>query len=265
MPRFALAAAGAGLLSAVLYGAILTGSVGAMFLAYLAQLPLFLIGLWLGASGVAIAGGVALAAVALLGGVFLALLYCIIDVAPALALTYLMQLNRMRDDGKREFLPLGPMVAALVAGAALVFLTVWLFWAGEPGGLEGAMRQLVDDRLRAVFEEVGVRPGTVNSLSVAMPAVMAIWWIALTVGNAALAHALLRRTGRNFRAWPKMADLELPQWLMGALAIALLGGVMPGVAGFVGANLTLIFVLAYTLAGLGVSVMFIAMLKLNAA
>ena len=114
-------------------------------------------------------------------------------------------------------------------------------------------RSLIDDRLGDVFREVGLRTAALNSLPVAMPAVMAMWWIALTVGNAALAHALLRRSGRNFRPWPTLADLELPQWLMAALAIALFGGVMPGVAGFVGVNLTLIFVLAYTLAGLGVA------------
>jgi hypothetical protein len=77
-------------------------------------------------------------------------------------------------------------------------------------------------------------------------------WIGMIIVNAALAQALLVRLRRNLRPSPAMTEIDLPNWMLPALAICVLGAFMPGYAGFIGGNLTLIFFIGYALAGLGV-------------
>src|SRR5579864_5431497 len=121
MPSFALAAAGAGLLSAVLHASLLTGSLGSLIFAYLAQLPLFLIGLWVGVGGVALGGAVAVVALALAGGVTFAAAYFLINALPTGLMTWLAQLNRRTQEGGIEWFPAGALVTVLAGLGVAAF------------------------------------------------------------------------------------------------------------------------------------------------
>ena len=68
MLRFGLIAAGAGVLSALLYLSVVLGQPSAMLLAYLAQLPLFAVALGMGGLAGATATGSAALVVSLIGG-----------------------------------------------------------------------------------------------------------------------------------------------------------------------------------------------------
>lgn len=255
MPTFALAAAGAGVASALFYATLLTGSFSAFFLAYLAQLPLFLIGLWMGFGGAAVAGATGFVALAAAGGLAFALLYGIANAAPAVAMSYLAQLNRPTPDGGTEWLSPGLMVGWLVGAAMAAFLVLVLVFIGQPGGAEGAIRSFVEATLQQLApggldaESLGA---TATMVARFFPGVVADSWMVMVIANAILAQGLLVRFGRNRRPSPSMADIELPGWLIGITAIAAVGSFLPGVAGFVGGNAILMAVLAYALAGLAV-------------
>lgn len=255
MPPLVLAAAGAGVASALLYATLLTGSFGAFVLAYLAQLPLFLVGLWMGYAGAALAGAAAVVALAAAGGVAFALLYAVANAAPAVAMTYLAQLNRPGADGGTEWFPPGQMVGWLVGIAMAAFLALVILLLGQPGGAEGMVQGFVEAALRQLTGPE-TEPGTLGPTSAVVarffPGVVADSWMVMVVANAVLAQGLLVRLGRNLRPSPAMADLELPGWLVGATVIAAVGSFLPGTAGFVGGNLVLMSVLAYALAGLAV-------------
>jgi len=255
MPSLALAAAGAGALSAVFHATLLTGSFGALIFAYLAQLPLFLVGLWVGATGAALAGAVAVAGLALAGGFTFAGAYFMINALPAAAMTFLAQMNRPTPEGGIEWLSGGALVTALVGLGAGVFLAFYALLLGEPGGAEGVLGRVIADGFRAFAgsdadaESLG---GMATALARVFPGVVIASWLTMILANAVLAQGLLTRFARNFRPAPAMADIDLPAWLRGAFLISLIGAFMPGHAAFVGTNLAVILALAYALAGLGV-------------
>ncbi len=255
MPTFALAAAGAGLLSALFHALLLTGSLSAFLLAYLAQLPLFLIGLWVGVGGAALAALIAIVALAVAGGFVFALAYVAANAAPAVIMTGLAQLNRRGADGRTEWYPAGRLLVCLVSLSAAAFLAVFVALSGEPGGAQGAVRSFLESGLRGftageIDSETLAR--TASAMAHFFPGMVAGSWMAMVIGNAVLAQGVLVRLGRNFRPSPKMADIDLPTWMLAAVAIALFGTILPGNAGFVGGNLLLMLLLAYAMAGLGV-------------
>lgn len=255
MSSFALAAAGAGLLSAVFHASLLTGSLGSLIFAYLAQLPLFLIGLWVGVGGVALAGAVAVVALAMAGGFTFAVAYFLINALPSGLMTWLAQLNRPTADGGTEWFPVGALVTALVGLGVAAFLVFFAALIGEPGGAEGYLGRLIAAGFRS-FMGANVDADTLHTAATAVarifPGLVIGSWLAMIMANAVLAQGVLARFRRNFRPTPAMADIDLPSWLRGAFAIVLLGAFMPGHAGFIGTNLALILALAYALAGLGV-------------
>jgi Predicted membrane protein (DUF2232) len=255
MPSLALAAAGAGVLSAVFHATLLTGSLGSLILAYLAQLPLFLIGLWMGATGAVLASVVALATLALAGGVTFAAAYVLINALPAALMTWLAQINRPTQEGGIEWLPAGSLVTALAGLGVAAFLAFYALLLGEPGGAEGVLGRMIADGFSA-FLGSDVDAASLKAMAAALarifPGIVIVSWLAMILANAVLAQGVLKRFQRNFRPAPAMAEIDLPAWLRGALAICVIGAFLPGHAGFVGTNLTVILALAYALAGLGV-------------
>lgn len=255
MPTFALAAAGAGMLSAAFHATLLTGSLSAIMFAYLAQLPLFLIGLWMGAGVAALAACVAIVALAIGGGLIFASAYLLADAAPALAMTWLAQHHRRRPDGEVEWLPAGWLVTWLVSLAAAGVLAGFVLLAVTTDGAEDLIRRFIEAGFRA-FAGPELEPATASRAAAAMarffPGVIAASWIAMVAVNGALAQGLLVRLGRNLRPSPAMADIDLPGWMRTALAIALIGAFLPGTAGFLGGNVLVILAVGYALAGLGV-------------
>jgi hypothetical protein len=177
------------------------------------------------------------------------------NAAPAVAVSYLAQLNRPTADGGTEWYPPGHLIGWLIGMAMAALLLMTLAFAGEPGGAEGLVRNFVETALRQLVpadqgaEALGAMATVVARF---FPGVVADSWIMMVLANAVLAQGLLSRFGRNRRPSPDMADIELPSLVMGATAVAAIGSFMPGIAGFLGGNLVLVAVLAFALAGLGV-------------
>lgn len=255
MPTLAIAAV-AGAASAAFYAALLSGSFGALILAYLAQLPLLVIGLWLGFAGAAIASLAAIVALAAAGGLVFAVVYGVANAAPAIALSFVAQLNRTGPDGNTEWYPPGHIIGLLLGIAMSAFLLMNLMLAGEAGGAEGVMRGFVENALRQLAAPGSAVPENMTAFAALIarffPGVIADSWIVMVIANAVLAQGLLARFGRNLRPSPSMAQIELPSWVTGATVIAAIGSFMPGVAGFIGSNLVLMSILAYAFAGLAV-------------
>ncbi|MBM3539523.1 MAG: DUF2232 domain-containing protein [Alphaproteobacteria bacterium] len=255
MPIFALAAA-AGLASALFYAMpYMTGSLGSLFFAQLAQLPLFVIGLWMGFVGAALAAAAAIIALALAGGMFFALAYTAINALPAVAMTYLAQLNRPGAEGGTEWYPAGALVGWLVGVALAAFGVYVIGFSGTEQGAEGAIRSFVEAALKHMTSAGLVAGDPVRlapTIAHVLPGVVANSWIAMVVLNAVLAQALLGRLRRNLRPAPRMAEIDLPGWMRGLAVIALAASFFPGLAGFGGVNLLLILGGAFVLAGLGV-------------
>ena len=109
MGRPGIAATGAllGALGAALYLAVLTGSPGALILVYLAQLPLFAAGLWLGVAAAAAAALTASMVLLAAGGMVAAMLFAGLYAAPVVLLVRQALLARQRTGRRHRMVSAG--------------------------------------------------------------------------------------------------------------------------------------------------------------
>jgi hypothetical protein len=256
-------ALGVGAVSALLYLSVLMGTPGALILAYLSMLPIFLIGLGLNALAAglaAIAGAVITAAV---GGLLAGAMYAAMNAAPAAWICHLALLGRSDGRGDTEWYPLGRLLTWLAGLAAAGFLFAMALGMGFEGGMQGQLERLLDDLLRQFMESraaPGETPPELPSLAAwaaFIPAVFGLWWILMMAINGALAQGLLVRLGRQRRPTPKLTTLELPPRLLYALVAALVLAFLPGDAGYVGQTLAALLAVPYLFLGLAVMHMLI--------
>src|SRR5579872_1986465 len=115
------AAIASGLISALFYLSVLTGSPGSLILVYLVQLPLYGVGLSLGVKAAVIAGGTAALVAAAKDGLESGLFFCLLEVAPV-ALLVASALRRHRNGDGVAWSSAGALAISLVAigAAALV-------------------------------------------------------------------------------------------------------------------------------------------------
>ena len=245
-----------GVASGLLYATAVVGTLGALILALLAQLPLFLVGLGLGAAAGATAGLAGLVSVALFAGLGPALNFALVNGLPVVFAVYLALLSRTAEDGAVEWYPAGRLVTWLAVYAAAIFLMAVVFFSGGEGGLEAILRDLlgaVARRWTGGAPDGEQLEAALVSLARMMPAMAVASWLMVVAVNGALAQALLHRFGRNLRPAPRIAELTVPRWLGGAVAgAAVLGLLGPGGIAFSGQNLAVILALPYFFAGLGV-------------
>jgi hypothetical protein len=253
--RHILLAAGAGIAGAVLFAAWLTGSLWALALTYLTPLPLFAAGLSLGVKAAVIAAVAGTLAVMAAGDWGFALFFAVANAIPIALITRQALLNRMRSDGRIEWYPPGALVMTVAYISTAAFLLLLLIGSGAEGGLEGYTRETLTRALK-LLAPPEVPADAIPALAAAMaryiPGLAAVTWIQMIAINAIFAQALLSLSGRNLRPSPRMSEIELPQWLSVATAIAALGAFMPGLAGFLGGNLLLIALAAFVFAGFAV-------------
>jgi hypothetical protein len=237
--------------SAAFYLAASTGSLGAAILVSLAQLPLFIAGLWLGTSAAAIAGlsaaGIVLAAardsiaVGLFAGFY---------VLPVVVLVRQALLARTGGDGALEWYPPGQLTAWLT-GLTLGALGVALWWLGGPQTLQSALRQDLAPALTWLIDTTAAqREMLIDVLAEIVPGILAASWMILVISNGVLAQGVLARFGANWRPSPRFAALRLPLWITVLLAAAILGTALGGSARFLGINAIIVLSVPYSLAGL---------------
>jgi hypothetical protein len=251
---------GSGLVSALLFfSAARGGPTLGMLLLLLTPLPSLLAGLawgWLPAAAGAIAGALAMAGLAspmFAVGYFLGL------GAPTAMLAYLAYLSRPapHDDTVREWYPAGRLIAALALyGGALPVLIMPLI-GGSYESLRGTAQQFFRRFSTSGAPELGIRPlseqqveALADFVIAAMPAAIAIYWLAIMTPNLYLAGRIARASGRLGRDWPDLAALAYPAGLSLVLGLAVLASFVPGVIGVAGTSFSGALLFAYLLAGL---------------
>lgn len=267
-------AIGAGFVSVLLTISVASGSLLGLPLAYLAPLPVFLIGLNLGYTAAGIA--------ALTGGVTLALL-----LSPAMGAIYFAstglaplllcrQALLWRDDsaGQPVWYPAGRLLVWLSGLAAVYFVAALLYYAGADGGLSGALESNLlatahELEQQATGENADFYKTAAESLrnsaadgAKILPGTLALSWMAYIMLNGVLAQSLLARSGRNFRPTPKYSTMGLPRTLSYVTTAALIFSFAPGDLGFAAGTLAAIVIWPYFV--LGVIVVHVISRRLSA-
>jgi hypothetical protein len=256
-----LIALGAGLISAVVFASATTGPLlMRMVLFLLTALPLFLAGLGLGPRAAAVAGFSGALLVLVAGSPLGALVFAASQAIPATILVYLVMLNRVADDGRTEWYPVGRIViaAALIAGS---FATLTLFLLGGDietlrSALRGMLQTFVDNELPKMPDAPTLGPADIDEATgialALLPAASAISTMGSLLFNLWLAGRITMASGRLQRPWPDLAAMIYPPTAPLVLAAATAAGFLAGLPGMIAAGFAGPLLFAYVLLGLAV-------------
>ncbi|NQU61418.1 MAG: DUF2232 domain-containing protein [Rhodospirillales bacterium] len=257
MPKETLIAIGAGVLSAVSAMAFLIHLPGAFLFAYLASLPLFLVGFSLGPGKIAIGGAVGFMVAGMFGGAFSAGIYGLTQALPAwLAVRQLLlQRPSLPQPTSTQWYPAGDTLCWLAILAASVLTLAAVYVAYGDQGLSIQIAENLDIILKGLSPDMAIdsRGKMVALIAPLFPGAVGCSWLIMTIVNATLAQGILIRFEKNLRPSPAYVDLGLPQWmswlLIASAALALLG---TGEMEYTGRNLALVTAMPYFLLGLSV-------------
>ena len=255
MSRQLLLAVGAGALTALFYVAVGLGSFGSLILAYLAQLPLFAIGLAAGFAHAALAAGIGALLIAAALPLTISVLFLATVALPVLVLTNRALLSRTNPDGSTEWYPPGHLLAALNGMALAALLAAALLFWGHEGGMIGAGKALLAEMLRGLVSDDASRQAVATArdrLAWLLPALVLTSWQIMVIVNGLLAQGVLSRFSLNQRPGAPFHELWLPQWLSFALAAALIASFLPGQIGDLGGNAAIVAALPFVFLGLSV-------------
>ncbi len=257
MSKDALIAVVGGVISALLLLlSIHLGSLVAFVLAYFAPLPLFLVGLGLGLAVLVLAAAAAVVLTSVAAGFDAATLFALVYAVPAVLVVRLALLSRQPPGGATNWYPPGLVACWLTGYGAAAFVVLAIMTGGIQGGLEGIVRGNIAAALERFMADGGGPQLTTMAEAVAayFPAHVIASWLIMVAVNATLAQRLLTRLGRNLRPAPRLAAFEVPGWMAIPVVIAVLLWLMGGAGtpGFIGRNLTWVFVVPYFLMGLAV-------------
>jgi hypothetical protein len=241
-----------GSLGACLYLAVMLGTPGGLVLVYMAQLPLFIAGLWLGAGAAALAGLTGTLVLLAASDVLGAAVFAAVNAVPVALLVRQALLARQDSDGTPVWYPPGLLTAWLTA-LALAGIAAALLLLGGPEGLQSALRGVVGEVLdRLVRHPVPDRDRAAELIAMVIPGVVVASWMIMLIANAMLAQGVLARFGANWRPSPDLAGLGLPLWVPVALGLAAAAIVFGGSLRFVGINMLIALSVPFCLAGLAV-------------
>ncbi len=255
MQKNMIIAVGGGGLSAAASMAFLSGTPGALLFAYLATLPVFLIGFSFGPVAATVAGLSGFVIAGLLGGTLAASMYGLVHALPAWLVSRQSLLQTTAPDGQTVWYPVGSILASLALFCAGFIGAVGLFMMGSAESLAG----LVSEYLYEAFGYMAPAmtavelEGMVNMLVSMFPGAMGASWVLMLVINALLAQTVLVRMARNARPSPRFADLVLPHWLAWPMVVmAAIGLLASGDLRYIAQNTAIILAVPYFFLGLSV-------------
>lgn len=253
MLKAGVIALGGGGLSAAASVAALFGTSGGVVFAYLAPLPLLLVGLGLGSGATAIATAAGILAVAVLGGVPAAGVYGGMHAFPSWLIVHQMLMQKPAGGGATSR-SVGSVLCWLAVVGGVIATVTAVVGRGE-AGIEGSVRELLAGAASMAAPNLADvdRETFVGYLAPLFIGASGVTWMLMLVVNAVLAQAFLARRGWNLRPTPNWSALTLPEWmswpLVGTAVVAL---VSSGDMEYLAHNLVLIFAAPYFFLGLAV-------------
>lgn len=245
MMQIILVGLGAGAAAALLFASVVSGSIAAIFLFYLAPLPILIAALgWSHVAGLIAAASATAVVVALSGIFFIAV--------PVIAfgawwLGYLALLARAATNGgggALEWYPVGRLVLwAAVIGTLIVAAAVPNF---------GTDQQSLQAALRKTYERILHDQSLIDVLVVAVPPAAAVFSTITNVFNLWLAARVVKISGRLKRPWPDLAAWTLPTSTPVFLAAAIAGSFLPDLLGVLAGAFAASLLMAFAMLGFAV-------------
>ncbi|MCC7186947.1 MAG: DUF2232 domain-containing protein [Acidobacteria bacterium] len=250
-----LLAAGGGLTSALLFLAVVKGQAGGVLLGYLAPMPLFLVGLALGAAPAAGAAALGTLFAAAMVNPKAGFVFALVVAAPVVLIV--AQALRWRPDeaGQPVWYPAGRLLA-WIGAVGVGGLALGMVLATDGGAdLESQVRRFVELGVNVMAPDL---PEPMRAELVAMqtplfPAGAAVGAMLMLIANGLAAEGLLERTGRAKRGPLDLAGLVLPMSSLGLLVGLTVAAVVMDEGWRYGArNLAVVAAVPFFFQGLGV-------------
>jgi hypothetical protein len=252
MPKGLGLACAAGMTSGIVVLSVISGGKLGFLLAYLAALPLMLVGLAFGTASVSAAIVVGTAVVAAAG--FAAVpAFWVLAGAPALVLSAAALRRKNGPDGAAIWPGAGEIVLALAAGAVVIMGLVCLAIPSEAGKtIEATLGDQAAPMFRAVWPEATPDlQAAIVAMSVAvMPSIVGAAWFMMTLLNGLAAGWAVRHAGKAQRPMPDAAGLTVPLWLAVLAGLAFTGRLLGGNLGYLAQNAAILLMLPFMVAGL---------------
>ncbi len=247
-------AVGAGILSAILALSLVTGSALALFLAYLAPFPLFLVGLGNGGKACTIAAFSGIAMSIMLGGPYTGSIYATMNALPSWLMIRLILTSRTRN-GVDEWFPIGNLLVTLAGYGSALFVLALAFLVTPTDSIAQMVRDFLSSVLNTLAASLAVeqKASFVDMMSQLFPAMVLVSWILMTIINAIMAQAVLVKSGKALRPRPDYSELTLPDFASWVFIIcAAITVVSSGDMEYVARNLTVVMALPFLALGLSV-------------
>jgi hypothetical protein len=245
MTQIVLIGLGAGAAAALLFASVVSGSIAAILLFYLAPLPILIASLgWSHLAGL-IAAASATSVIAALSGIFFI-------AVPVIAfgawwLGYLALLARPASNGSGadlEWYPIGRLVLWSAVIGTLVVATAVPNFGTDQESLQAALRR--------TYERILRDRSMIDVLVVAVPPAAAVFSTIINLFNLWLAARVVRISGRLKRPWPDTAALTLPSFAPGLLAGAVAGSFLPDLMGILSGAFAASLLMVFAILGLAV-------------
>jgi hypothetical protein len=245
MVQIVLVGVGAGVAAALLFASVISGSIAAVFLFYLAPLPILIAALgWSHVAGL-VAAASATAIVAALSGVFFVAV-AVISFG-AWWLGYLTLLARPTTNGggaEIEWYPIGRLVLwAAMIGTMVVVAAVPNF---------GTDQESLQAGLRESYGRILRDQSTIDLLVIAVPPAAAVFSTITNLLNLWLAARIVKVSGRLSRPWPDLTALTLPPATAGLLAIAIGASFLPDLFGILSGACAASLIMIFAILGFAV-------------
>ncbi len=251
MTQIILISIGAGLLSALLFSSILTGSLVAIVLQIFSQLPIQTASLTFGPRSSIIAAIAAITALLFLSGLpSQTLSFALNFAAPALVASYLAGLRNteLPTDNLVAWFPLGRILTIIATMAFIIFVMLSLYSGFTPDEAVAVIEAQAISLLQQPIDGGQITAEMINKLAVffvaMFPFVATVGFVLMTTLNLVLAIRIARRYGTFERPKSGIQNLEIPR-LVHVVALASLliiwtsGATHPFLAAIAGAATTL--------------------------
>lgn len=264
-PTYLLVGLVAGLVAALFFGAVITGSAVSIGLVFLIPLPLFIAGLGWGVVSALLGAAVGTIALVLMAGFKVGLAFALQMGAAPVILSHLALISRPAPPGPNgeeagvEWYPEGRLVlwtTAIITGMIGIIVLV--------GGIDKAVLQSwgteAVGQLTKLQKQVAGEGGNAEALENfktafegLVPHILSITslvWTVMTLAVFGLATRLLGAVKRNIRTWAPFCRLEFPRGASLALAAGVAASFLPGQLGLIGEAGMVAMVTAFCLLGL---------------
>jgi len=245
MVQIVLVGLAAGVAAALLFASVISGSIAAILLFYLAPLPILIAALgWSQVAGL-VAAASATAAVAFLSGAFFVAVAVISFGAWWLGyLTLLAQPATNGGGAELEWYPIGRLALwAAVIGTLVVIAAVPNF---------GTDQESLQAGLRKTYNRILRDQSTIDLLVVAVPPAAAMFSTVTNLFNLWLAARVVKISGRLARPWPDLSALTLPPATSGFLAVAIGASFLPDLFGILSGAGAASLIMVFAILGLAV-------------